>query len=56
MFNLGGTELILVLAVALLLFGRRRLPELAKGLGQGIKEFKKAGVKTSEVMHEPDDK
>jgi sec-independent protein translocase protein TatA len=55
-FNLGGTELILVLAVALLLFGRRRLPELAKGLGQGIKEFKKAGVKTSEVMHEPDDK
>jgi sec-independent protein translocase protein TatA len=41
-FNLGGTELILILAVALLLFGGKKLPELAKGLGQGIREFKKA--------------
>ncbi len=39
---LGGWEMILILAVVLLLFGSRKLPELAKGLGQGIKEFKKA--------------
>lgn len=38
----GGWEIVLILAVVLLLFGARKLPELAKGLGQGIKEFKKA--------------
>ena len=42
LFGLGGWEMILILAVVLLLFGARKLPELAKGLGQGIKEFKKA--------------
>ena len=41
-FNLGGGEIILVLAGVLLLFGGKKLPELAKGLGQGIREFKKA--------------
>ena len=39
---IGGWEMVLILAVVLLLFGAKRLPELAKGLGQGIKEFKKA--------------
>lgn len=39
---LGGWEIVLILAVVLLLFGAKKLPELAKGLGQGIKEFKKA--------------
>ena len=39
---LGGWEIILILAVVLILFGAKKLPELAKGLGQGIKEFKKA--------------
>ena len=41
-FNLGGGEIILILAIVLILFGAKKLPELAKGLGQGIKEFKKA--------------
>ena len=41
-FNLGGTELLLILFIVLLLFGAKRLPELAKGLGQSIREFKKA--------------
>jgi sec-independent protein translocase protein TatA len=41
-FNLGGGEIILILAVVLILFGAKKLPELAKGLGQGIREFKKA--------------
>jgi sec-independent protein translocase protein TatA len=41
-FNLGGGEVILILAIALILFGAKRLPGLARGLGQGIKEFKKS--------------
>lgn len=45
----GGWEIVLILAVVLILFGAKKLPELAKGLGQGIKEFKKA---TNEVTHE----
>ena len=49
-FNLGGAEIILILALVLILFGAKKLPELAKGLGQGIKEFKKATTGTSEEM------
>lgn len=47
----GGWEIVLILAVVLLLFGSKKLPELAKGLGQGIKEFKKATRDVSEEMH-----
>ncbi len=39
--GLGPWEIILILAVVLVLFGAKKLPELAKGMGQGIKEFKK---------------
>lgn len=46
-FNLGWGEIVLILVVVLLLFGAKKLPELARGLGQGIKEFKKA---TKEVQ------
>jgi sec-independent protein translocase protein TatA len=42
LFNFGGGEVVLILALVLILFGAKKLPELAKGLGQGIKEFKKA--------------
>ena len=42
-------EILLVLAVILIFFGAKKLPELAKGMGQGIKEFKKA---TRDVNHE----
>ena len=38
----GPTEIILVLLVVLLLFGGKKIPELMKGLGKGMKEFKKA--------------
>jgi sec-independent protein translocase protein TatA len=48
---LGGWEIVLILAVVLLLFGSKKLPELARGLGQGIKEFKKATREVSEEMH-----
>ena len=40
--NLGPLELTLIIAVILLLFGAKKLPELARGLGQGLKEFKTA--------------
>ena len=52
LFNLGGGEIILILAIILVLFGAKKLPELAKGLGQGIKEFKKATHNASEGLHE----
>jgi sec-independent protein translocase protein TatA len=39
---LGWPEIVAILAVVLLLFGAKKLPELAKGLGKGINEFKKA--------------
>lgn len=40
--GLGGTELMLLLLVVLLLFGAKKIPELARGLGRGIREFKDA--------------
>ena len=42
MGKLGLTEIILILVVVVLLFGGRKIPELMKGIGQGMKEFKKS--------------
>jgi sec-independent protein translocase protein TatA len=42
MGKIGPTEIILILVVVVLLFGGRKIPELMKGIGQGMKEFKKA--------------
>ncbi len=39
---LGPTELIIIVLIVVLLFGGRKIPELMKGIGQGMKEFKKA--------------
>lgn len=53
----SGGEIILVLAVVLILFGAKKIPELAKGLGSGIKEFKKATKEvTDEIQNAPDEK
>ena len=41
-FGLGGSEIFLVLAILLVMFGGKKIPELAKGLGKGIREFKDA--------------
>jgi sec-independent protein translocase protein TatA len=49
--GLSGGELIVVLVVALVLFGSKKIPEFAKGLGQGIKEFKKASADVSNELH-----
>jgi sec-independent protein translocase protein TatA len=42
MGKIGFTEILLILLVIILLFGGRKIPELMKGIGQGMKEFKKA--------------
>lgn len=56
----GMTEWLIILAIVLVLFGAKKIPELAKGLGTGIKDFKKAvkddeetEVKSSEVKEDP---
>ena len=40
--NIGATEIILILLVVLIFFGARKIPELAQGLGKGLREFRKA--------------
>ena len=45
---IGTTQILVILAAVLLLFGGRKIPELMKGLGGGIKEFKKASKEESE--------
>lgn len=49
---IGTTEMILIAVVALLLFGGKKLPEIMRGLGQGISEFKKAANDVSAPMKE----
>lgn len=49
MGNLGGTELLIILAILLLLFGASRLPKLARSMGQASKEFKQ-GFKEGKVQ------
>ena len=49
--NMGGGEIMLIMAVVLLLFGGKKLPELAKGLGKGIREFKDASEGVKREIH-----
>jgi sec-independent protein translocase protein TatA len=48
---LNTPEIILILALALILFGAKKLPELARGLGNGIREFKKASRDVTNELH-----
>jgi sec-independent protein translocase protein TatA len=48
---LNGWEVVAILAIVLVLFGAKKLPELAKGLGQGIKEFKKSSREIQDELN-----
>ena len=50
MFGLGTGEILIILFIILLLFGAKKLPELAKGLGKGVNEFKKASDNIKEEV------
>jgi len=56
--SVGPTELIIVLTIVLLLFGAKRIPELARGLGTGIREFKKgtSGEADKKEVHDKEEK
>lgn len=51
-FNLGTPELILILLVALLLFGGKKIPELMRGLGEGVREFNAAKANIKQEIEE----
>jgi len=50
--NLGPMEMFLILLIVVIFFGAKKIPELAKGLGQGIKEFKKASEDIKQEIQE----
>ena len=50
---IGSTELLLIGGIALLLFGGKKLPEMMRGLGQGVREFKKGVNDTKETDENP---
>ena len=54
--SFGGTEMIIALVIILLLFGAKRVPELAKGLGSGVREFRKGTRGDYEIGEEEDAK
>ena len=66
MFGLGGSEMILIILAILLLFGGKKIPELMRGIGQGIREFNDAksnvkkqiedGMKEKETTKDTDSK
>lgn len=53
-FNLGTGEIIIIVFVILLLFGARRIPELMKGLGKGVKSFKDGLNEISTEINKPE--
>lgn len=55
MFGLGTQELMVILVIAMVLFGAQKLPELARGLGKSVKEFQKATSGRDEPEPKPPD-
>ncbi len=49
--NLAGPDLIVILLIILVLFGAKKLPELARGMGQAVREFQKAKDEFSDELH-----
>ncbi|MBO8167847.1 MAG: twin-arginine translocase TatA/TatE family subunit [Thermoanaerobacteraceae bacterium] len=55
MFNIGFPELILILVLALVIFGPKKLPEVGKAIGSGLREFKKATSDLQKIIEIDDD-
>jgi len=56
-WGIGATEIIIIVAAVLILFGAKKIPEFMKGLGTGVKEFKKATREvTDEIQNAAEDK
>ena len=53
--NLGTGEIILILLIVLIFFGAKKIPELAQGLGKGLREFRKAARDIQEDIEKPDE-
>ncbi len=53
MGNFGTIEIILIVLIVLVLFGAKKIPELARGLGQGIREFRKAKQEIQNELENP---
>jgi len=56
MFGLGTTELIIILVIVVILFGASRLPQIGKGIGEAIKNFKKSTSEPNEIDVTPKSK
>ena len=56
MFGLGATELMIILAIVVVIFGARRLPEIGSGLGKAIKNFKSGVSEKGEIDVTPEKK
>jgi TatA/E family protein of Tat protein translocase len=57
MFHMGTQELLIILVLALIIFGPKKLPEIGRSIGQGLRELKRASrevVETFEQIDEPD--
>ena len=54
-FNLGVTELLVIMLILLLVFGAKRLPEIGSSMGKGIREFKKSISEVKDSISEPED-
>ena len=56
MFGIGSTELLVILVIAVLVFGSNRLPEIGAGMGKAIRDFRKAASGGPEESTEPEPK
>ena len=55
MFGLGTGEIVLILLIILIFFGAKKIPDLAQGLGKGLREFRKATRDIQDEVERPDD-
>lgn len=53
--NIGTGEIILILLIVLIFFGAKKIPELAQGLGKGIREFRKAARDIQDEVEKPEE-